>query len=266
MHFNPKERWASTEEGRKKLVECLMTNSFEMDAGIGNHNPEVLPRRYLPPGTYSDLYRLYQAECFAKDQPTASASTFFRTLRISGWRKIKFRGQSTHAQCWVCHKLKSAIRNSRYINMHAQSCDQYMRHLSGIFADRQVYGQTKWRATTQKDILCCIVDSMDKSKFRLPRFAAGRTPKTLETKKRPELEFTTCIMHGHSINVFVTDSEQATGSDWSLEVLALSLDKTFAKCQRNQEAWPNHLRIFTDNTPKDAWQIKHWNCSSPQVK
>jgi hypothetical protein len=132
-----------------------------------------------------------------------------------------------------------------------------MRHLSGIFADRQVYGQTKWRAKTQKDILCCIVDSMDKSKFRLPRFAAGRTPKTLETKKRPELEFTTCIMHGHSINVFVTDSEQSTGSDWSLEVLALSLDKTFAKCQRNQEAWPNHLRIFTDNTPKDAWQIKH---------
>ena len=51
--------------------------------------------------------------------------------------------------------------------------------------------------------------------------------------------------------------EQSTGSDWSLEVLALSLDKTFAKCQRNQEAWPNHLRLYTDNTPKDAWQDKH---------
>ncbi|CAK9033935.1 unnamed protein product [Durusdinium trenchii] len=36
----------------------------------------------------------------------------------------------------------------------------------------------------QRDILCCIVDSMDKSKFRLPRFAQGRVPKPLENKKR----------------------------------------------------------------------------------
>ncbi|CAL1152588.1 unnamed protein product [Cladocopium goreaui] len=59
-----------------------------------------------------------------------------------------------------------------------------------------VYSQMKTRAKQQRDILVCIIDSMDKSKFRLPRFAAGRTPKPLETKKRPELEFTACIMHG----------------------------------------------------------------------
>lgn len=84
MHFNPKEQWASTEEGRKRLLDCLMTNSFEMDMGIGDHDPSTLPRRFLPPGTYSDLYRLYQAECFAQQQSIASASTFFRTLRTSG--------------------------------------------------------------------------------------------------------------------------------------------------------------------------------------
>ena len=254
MHFNPKEQWASTEEGRKRLLDCLMTNSFEMDMGIGDHDPSALPRRFLPPGTYSDLYRLYQAECFAQQQSIASASTFFRTLRTSGWRrKIKFRAESTHAQCAVCHKLKSAIRNAKGINDHAAACDCYMRHLGGVFSDRQVYSQMKTRAKQQRDILVCIIDSMDKSKFRLPRFAAGRTPKPLETKKRPELEFTACIMHGHSVMVYVCDAEQSTGSDWSLEVLNLSLDKTFAKCQRNNEPWPNHLRVFTDNTPKDSW-------------
>ena len=127
-----------------------------------------------------------------------------------------------------------------------------MRHLGGVFSDRQVYSQMKTRAKQQRDILVCIIDSMDKSKFRLPRFAAGRTPKPLETKKRPELEFTACIMHGHSVMVYVCDAEQSTASDWSLEVLNLSLDKTFAKCQRNNEPWPNHLRVFTDNTPKDS--------------
>lgn len=254
MHFNPREQWASTEAGRKQLLDALMTNSFEMDVGIGDHDPATLPRRFLPPGTYSDLYRLYQAECFAQQQPIASATTFFRVLRQSGWkRKIKFRAESTHAQCWVCHKLKSGVRNARGINDHAASCDRYMRHLGGVFADRQVYAQLKNRARQQRDCLVCIVDSMDKSKFRLPRFAAGRTPKPLETKRRPELEFTACLMHGHAVMVFVTDSEQATGSDWSLEVLSLSLDKTFARCQQNNVPWPDHLRIFTDNTPKDAW-------------
>lgn len=259
MHFNPREQWASTEEGRQKLLDSLMTNSFEMDLGVGNHDPETLPRRYLPPGTYSDLYRLYQAECFAQEQPTASASTFFRVLQSSGCRKkIKFRGESTHAQCSTCHKLKSGIRNARDLNEHAKSCDKYMRHLSGVFADRQVYAQLKNRAKVQGDLLTCIIDSMDKSKFRLPRFAAGRTPKNLETKKRPELEFTACLMHGHGVYVYVTDAEQSTGANWSLEVLSLSLDKTFTKCQQNHQPWPNHLRIFTDNTPKVPW---HNPCS-----
>ncbi len=252
MHFNPKENWASTTEGRKKLLDALMNHSLQPTMGIGNHDPSTLPRRYLPPGSYSDLFRLYQAECLCLDTATASSSTFFRVLRSSGWKaKIKFRGASTHAQCRVCHALKSKVRCAKDINSHAQAADRYMRHLGGVFADRQVYAQTKVRAKVQGDILCCIVDSMDKSKFRLPRFAQGRVPKPLENKKRPELEFTTCIMHGHSINVFLADAEQSSGSDWSLEVLTRSLDLTFSKFQRQNTPWPNHLKVYTDNTPKE---------------
>ncbi len=254
MHFNPKERWDSTKEGRKKLVDALMNHSLQPTMGIGNHDPSTLPRRFMPPGTYSDLYRLYQAECLAMDAATASSSTFFRVLRSSGWKsKIKFRGSSTHAQCRVCHKLKSRIKAAKDIHAHAQAADCYMRHLGGVFADRQVYAQTKTRAKFQKDILACIIDSMDRSKFRLPRFSQGRVPKSLENKKRPELEFTTCIMHGHGINIFLADAEQSVGSDWSLEVLTRSLDKTFSKFQRDNEPWPNHLKIYTDNTPKELF-------------
>ena len=60
------------------------------------------------------------------------------------------------------------------------------------------------------------------------------------------------LMHGHGVYIFLADAEQSAGSDWSLEILSRSLDKTFAKCQRANEPWPNHLKLFTDNTPKET--------------
>lgn len=204
------------------------------------------------PRSYSDLFRLYQAECFAEQKPAASASTFFRTLRTSSWRKkLKFRHVSNHAQCMTCHRLKSAIKHAKTIASHAKAADQYMRHLSGIFADRQTYGQLKWRAIHQKDIICMIIDSMDRSKFRMPRFPDGRRPKSLETRKRPELEVTAAIVHGRAVLVYVTDEDATTGSDWSLEVLSLALDRVFRMGQEANQPWPAHLRLWTDNTPKE---------------
>ena len=63
MHFNPKEVWASTEEGRRKLVKALMNNSLGASVGIGAVDPNDLPRRYLPPGSFgitaNYILRLY---------------------------------------------------------------------------------------------------------------------------------------------------------------------------------------------------------------
>ena len=293
MHFNPKEEWASTQEGRQKLVKALMNNSLGASVGIGTVDPAELPRRYLPPGSfglglvilcifnyfyvlfcfpsfcitwllqwfcllfaftrsYSDLFRVYQAEAFAKGQPAASPSTFFRTLRSSGWRqKLKFRHVSNHAQCQICQRLKSGIKHATTIQRHAACADAYMRHLSGVFSDRQVYQQYKWRAMNQRDIVCVMIDSMDKSKFRLPRFPYGRCPKSLETRKRPELGVTAAICHGRGVWVYVSDEDAAGGSDWSLEVLSLTLNKAFTVAQQSNEPWPSHLRVWSDNTPKD---------------
>ena len=195
---------------------------------------------------------MYQSECFARGQPCASPSTFFRTLRSSGWRqKLKFRNISNHAQCQICQRLKSGIKNATTIQRHAECADKYMRHLSGVYADRQVYAQYKWRAIHQRDVITMMIDSMDKSKFRLPRFPHGRCPKTLENRKRPELQVTAAICHGRGLFVYITDEDAATGSDWSLEVLSLSLNKAFALAQQSNEPWPSHLRLWTDNTPKE---------------
>jgi hypothetical protein len=150
----------------------------------------------------------------------------------------------------VCHRLKSGIKHAKTIQAHATFADQYMRHLSGVYSDRQTYAQYKWRAIHRKDIICCIVDSMDRSKFRLPRFPQGRCPKSLENRRRPELEVTAAILHGRAVYVYLTDGDASHGSDWSLEVLSVSLNKAFLMTQQANQPWPSHLRIWTDNTPK----------------
>lgn len=134
---------------------------------------------------------------------------------------------------------------------HALACDAYMHHLSGVYADRSVYDQSKVRAVQERDVLLCTIDSMDKSKFALPRFSMGIVPKGIENKQRPQCELTAVILHGRCLAVYVGDCDSTSGSDWSMEMLARTLEKGFSKAQAAGEAWPRCLRIFSDNTPKD---------------
>ena len=256
MNFDPRDgSLISSESGRRKLVDALVENNFGVHP-LRPQSPDNLPRKYLGPGHYSDLYRVYQAQQLALNRPAASAATFFRTLVASEWEdKLRFRAVKTHAQCSQCHALKAKIRKSKDLQTHALAADQYMRHLAGVYADRQAYSQSKARAIQQRDLLVLIVDSMDKSKFMLPRYSQGITPKSLETKKRPSCELTAVILHGHGLYVWVTDPEQSKGSNWSHEVILRSLEKAFAKNQEKGQPWPRALRIFSDNTPKEPWNI-----------
>ena len=187
MKFDPRDP-LSTDDGRARLVDVLLETSMGGSTRMTQSGPENLPRRYLPPGRYSDLYRLYTAHCMRCGRPISSSTTFFRVLRESGWRDVlRFRGASTHAQCTVCHTLKSRMRSSRSFQSHAKACDAYMRHLAGTFADRSCYWQFRERSSTTGDMLTLIVDGMDKSKFLLPRYCFGSTPKALETRQRPAM-------------------------------------------------------------------------------
>ena len=242
----------SIESGRGKLVDTLVSNSFTVHP-VRPLGPDNLPRKYMPPRNFSDLYRLYQAERFAAGEPVASPSTFFRVASSSGWYdKIRFRSVSNHAQCSTCHRLKANIRRAKDISSHAKYADKYMRHLAGVFADRAAYEQLKSRAIMEKDILCLIIDSMDKSKFSLPRYSQGVVPKAMEMKKRPDVELTATIVHGRGIYLWITDPEQSVGSDWTQECLTRSLDKAFKKSQAAGESWPRVLRIWSDNTCKET--------------
>lgn len=250
MKFDPRSP-LSTQDGRTKLVDVLLETSMGGSTRMTQAGPENLPRRYLPPGKYSDLFRLYTAQCLTHGRAAASSTTFFRVLRESGWRCVlRFRGSSTHAECAVCHALKARMRSCRDLQRHAVACDKYMRHLAGTFADRQCYWQFRERSAVNGDLLTLIVDGMDKSKFLLPRYSFGVTPKALETRQRPACELSAVLAHGWGVFVYVTDSEQSTGTDWACEIVSRTLDKCWKISQCSKRAWPSILKVFADNTPK----------------
>ena len=243
----------NTKEVRLKLLQALVDSALESDLaqqGLVQAGPEGLPRRWLPHGVYHDLYTLYCSHQLSAGERVASCSTFYRVLSASGWKKkIKFSAPSSHSKCTICQKLRSRIHHAKGIQEHTESCDLLLRHLAGQYQDRQTYYECRCRAKAG-EIVCAITDSMDKSKYALPRWHRGRAPKDLETTKRPSLEVTTTMIHGVGIYTYLSDEDQTSGTNWVLETLNRSFQHMHEKHQRDSKPVPGVVRIFADNTPK----------------
>lgn len=245
----------STKEARENLLKALVDSALESDLarGVIRRGPENLPRRWLPHGHYHDLYTLYCAHQVTADEKVASTSTFYRVLSDSGWKKIiKFSPPSSHSKCAICAKLRSKIQHCKGIAEQTEASDKLLRHLAGQFADRACYHECRSRAKTTGDILCLITDSMDKSKYALPRYHRGMTPKDLANTSRPSLEVTTTMVHGVGIFTYLADENQSAGSNWVLETLNRSLQHTWNRFQKAGKPVPGILKIFADNTPKES--------------
>ena len=176
-----------TDVMRKKMLQALMDTALEGDLarGVLWSGARDLPRRWLPHGSYYDLYTLYCSKQLSNDEKVASKSTFYRVLKSSGWKKnIKFSPPSSHSSVQFALVSKGRFK-CFWIQAHADACDKLLRHLSGQFADRACYYECRSRSrSSPSDLLCIISDSMDRSKFSLPRFHRGRVPKDIENLKR----------------------------------------------------------------------------------
>ena len=246
----------STKEARETLLKALVDSALESDLarGVVWSGPEKLPRRWLPHGAYHDLYTLYCSHQLSAGEHAASCSTFYRVLSESGWKsKLKFSPPSAHSKCTICCQLKSQIQHSKGLQEHTEACDKLVRHLAGQYADRAVYHECRNRAKTCGDILCMITDSMDRSKYSLPRYHRGRAPKDLATTVRPSLEVTTTMVHGVGIYTYLSDENQTAGTNWVLETLNRTLQYCHDKHQKMGKPVPPDLKIFADNTPKESW-------------
>ena len=263
------------------------------DTSTARKGPDDLVKRYLPPGTYADLYHLYTAHQLSNQQPVASMRTFRRALQdgpsknesmscqlschvmsnfmschvkfhvmschvkqCQDWKKVlKFRPQTTHSECHHCHELKKAIRDAVDLKAHLVAADQLLRHLSGQWADRKVYWTSRSRAKTSRDLLVMMCDGMDKGKYHLPRWSGGRAPKQAESLSRPACEVYACLLHGHMLCVYISDCDQTSGSNFVIEVISRTLDKAFKESQKTSSGWPSALQVWSDNTPKAGLHV-----------
>ena len=73
-----------------------------------------LPRRFLPPGGPSQLFRLYRGTQQALGRPAASWWTFFTTWCKSGFKDaLGFRGKAVHARCDECEDYAKYLRDAK---------------------------------------------------------------------------------------------------------------------------------------------------------
>ena len=140
----------STDKFQADILKCMLDVALQ-DELQGILPPKHLPVKYLPPGKRSDLYHLYMSSCLSTGVRAASIKTFYRAFKSSGYERIlRFRHKTQHTQCAVCHRLKAAIAHARDFVEHAKFCDDYHRHLAGMFADRKVYASLRARAARQQ--------------------------------------------------------------------------------------------------------------------
>lgn len=175
---------------------------------IAHLDPKRLSARELPPGTWSQLYVLYQASCLAEERPCASRAVFYACTKT--WRKaLKFRPFSKHSICKQCDQLQSEMRHSNSFLQHATSADKLLGHLSLTWRCRQAYWHAREVSQSHQDLLCIIFDGFDKSKPAFPRWPHHRQPKgaTFERISRTHVAVSALLCHGYGCFVFCVKRE-----------------------------------------------------------
>jgi len=98
------------------------------------------------------------------------------------------------------------------------------------------------------DVLVIIIDSMDKNKFLMPKYAFGEKPKGLERLRRPKMTCTAVMAHGWFTGVYLSDDSINHGADYSIDLLIRAVSKVWAMCQAQNRPFPRHLVLQADNT------------------
>lgn len=229
-----------------------------------------LPVRFLPPGRPRDLYWQYLCWCdnvksriggwslaaggmspADNDFRPASWATFWRTWSEEWQSVLKFRQRSQHTRCNRCHELEERMRASRGNASEKLAIAKLMRgHLREQFVDRSIYQATRWlsRNSPGDGVMTLIIDGMDKTKFRLPRYKMHKLPKFLDKHYRPHLTCMACICHGWTTGIFLADENVDTGGNMMCEIVLRMVSRVLQMCRESGRQFPKHIVIVTDNT------------------
>lgn len=251
------EDWVNQEKNIEQLADAMGhfdTLRPELWQRLWMHVPG-LPLRHLPPGRPHDLYLQFMAwhEQHQNSRPAASWSTFWRCWSTKWNRVLTFRKKSQHSRCNTCHDLERHLHSERGNLMKKLEWARRLRaHLREQYEDRTLYWSMRWASRVRMDVLVVIIDSMDKTKFAVPRFNYHRVPKWLDRAHRPRLTVTAGIAHGWCTSVWVADESLTHGAGAFLDVLFRLLEQVYDIAQRTGQQVPRHLWVQSDNTPAQA--------------
>ena len=178
-----------------------------------------------------------------------SWSSFWRAW-VEKWRKIlKFRKTSQHKECSACHDFREKVHSRKLtVAMKMQVAREWREHLRAQYHDRLVYWSLRASSRMNLNILCVIVDSMDKVKTVWPKYAAPRKPAYLEGLKRPRSILSAVLCHGWCTCIFTAEEELSHGASAFCEILCRAVDEVQRISRETGRPIPQHLVVQSDNT------------------
>ena len=219
------------------------------------------PRRYLEHAKPIDLYMQYTAYADAERIKPASRATFMRVFRRVFSTHLKFRDKAEFGQCEICYRYKQKIKKSATRSERLTWTRSYSNHLFAQWRDRQFYwrmrelsrqffsqqlafGISKIHSLElSSSVLTTIMDGMDQSKLRVPKWGYVRLPKSLEVLYRPALHLAATWIHGDRLWLSVSDENVKKNSASQTEQLVRSLSNLLTTTSQ----LPLHLHCQTDN-------------------
>ena len=174
-----------------------------------------VPRPYLNPGTFEDLWLLYQVMTPQCDQ--ASRSTLWRAWTNRWDNYLRFWNIGQGKRCKTCARLDEERTQAADLEERALLLKKKKEHVAQIMADRNVGMRTtkvaerdarQPSADGRDQILRVTIDGMDQSKFKMPRNLASSAD-LFEYLWRPQLHVVGAIAHGHMEAYFLMDADLA---------------------------------------------------------
>ena len=168
--------------------------------------------------------------------------------------KLRIRDRGQHARCTTCCKHQAIIsRLSENRAARMAQCQRWDRHMLRQYEDRKEYWSNRAASRLGADIhgekvLTLIIDSMDRSKWLLPRSSALQS-KSFAQFSRPCLDCTGVLVHGKFFGIYFSEPHIRKSSDWTVEVLVNVLEKIAADGQLDLREYT--LCIHGDNCSKE---------------
>ena len=167
------------------------------------------PVRHLPPGkpitlfwqlkAWTSAIQTFHGQRALRSGPMCldpSWSTFWRSW--TKWSDImKFRPRSQHKECNQCFDFRCQLSKANCTYQEKMKwASEFQEHLRAQYHDRLIYWSLRFASRCFQNVLCIIIDGMDKVKTAWPQYRDARKPAYLDALHRPRVILSVVICHG----------------------------------------------------------------------